>query len=102
MQRRGAQLTYQRDVDVDDERGGARPRHPHDPRNDPRHRERGPARYPRRNPGWTMEMVARAAGRSVEAVRKAARRGRLDIDDLSSVAAWIASRKKPRERRDRD
>ncbi len=79
-----------------------RPRHPNDPRTtNPRHKERGPARFPRRRPGWTYESVAEAAGVTEGAVKQARARGLIDMESIASVAAWIAARIAARQARSR-
>lgn len=79
---------------------GERQRHPRDPRVTFRnHRERGPKRWPRARPGWSYPIVAEAAGVTVGAVKKAAREGLLDMDDLGSVIDWVAARRQRRHRR---
>lgn len=76
---------------------GERPRHPNDPRVTFRnHRERGPKRWPRARPGWSYALVAEAAGVTEAAVKQAARRGRLDMDDLGSVIDWASARRQRR------
>lgn len=92
-----------RPVIYEREAGEAAARHPQDPRSNPRHRERGPRRFPSgRRPGWTYELVARTARVTVGTVKRAAREGRVDMEDFESVSRWaVAMAAKMEERRQR-
>lgn len=59
------------------------------PREDPRHRERGPKKF-----HFTYEDIGRAAGVSLGTARTYASTGRYDPRDLRSVAEFVLRRPK--------
>jgi hypothetical protein len=62
--------------------------HIRDPRNNPKHRERGPKKF-----RITYADIARAAGRAVPTVLSAVCNNEFDPDKLESLIDWCAKRR---------